>query len=253
MIQEVKFTCTALQGTGKAGQLPADEDGYFTLPIGGLDCFNSANQFYSYSAAKNLFEQSSSFMRRVSTGCLKGEMGHPKRESGQSMDDFVDRVMRVEETRVSHHLSEIWLDFNSVKDKNGKPIVAIMAKVKPSGPYGQPLLESLLNPKEDVCFSIRAFTDDRRVGGVTERGLKEIITWDAVTEPGIDGARKYRSPSLESRVEEIITRADLELAIKNHEEQHAGMALESAFLRTESLFSALGWDTKSLKPRFLDW
>jgi hypothetical protein len=251
MIEEVKFTCTALQGTGKAGQLPADADGYFTLPIGGLDCFNSANQFYSYNAAKNLFEQSSAFMRRVSTGCLKGEMGHPKRETNQSMDAFVDRVMRVEETRVSHHFSEIWLDFNSVKDqKTGRPIVAIMAKVKPSGPYGDPLLASLVNPTEDVCFSIRAFTDDKRVGGVTERGLKEIITWDAVTEPGIDGARKYRSPSLESRVEEVITRADLELAVKHHD----GLALESAFLRTESLFQALGWDTSHLNPpKFMSW
>ena len=251
MIQEVKFTCTALAGTGKEGRLPADADGYFTLPIGGLDCFNSANQFYSYNAAKGLFEGSSAFMRRVSTGCLKGEAGHPKKEVGQSMADFIDRICRIEETRVSHHIAEIWLDFNTIKDpKTGRPIVAIMAKVKPSGPYGQPLLESLLNPKEDVCFSIRAFTDDRRVGGVTERGLKEIITWDAVTEPGIDGARKYRSPSLESRVEEIITRQDLELAVQ----QQDGVALESAFLRTESLFQALGWDdARQRAPRFMGW
>jgi len=250
MIQEVKFTCTALQGTGRQGRLAPDENGYYTLPIGGLDCFNSANEYYPYQAARNLFEQSSSFMRRTKTACLKGEYGHPKRQVGESDEMFAARVMRIEEKSVSHHFGEIWLDLNSVKDDKGRPIVAIMAKVKPAGPYGAALKESLDNEKEDTCFSIRAFTEDVRRGGVKLRNLVDIVTWDHVVEPGINIARKYKAPALEAHLDTSFTRQTLEQAVK----QQDSFALESAVRQTQSLFEALGWDLSHLsRPKFLDW
>lgn len=262
MIHEVKFTCTALDGTGKQGILPPDADGYYTVPIGGLNCYNSVGEYYPFESARNLFEQSGALMRRISTGVLKGEYGHPKMLPGQSMDQFARRVMTIEEKSVCVHYKEVWLDFDTVKDSAGRPIVAIMAKLKPSGPYADALERSLNNRHEDVCFSIRSFTDDVKIYGVNNRNLVEIVTWDAVTEPGIAGARKYKAPGLESHSDRLMTslqsvsetvfsRDHLIAAVK----PQAGFALEaSAVAAADAIFRAFGWDKSVLNtPKFLDW
>ena len=252
MLREVKFGCTALMGTGKQGVLTADSDGYFELPIGGLDVFNSAGEFYPYQEAKSLFEQSSSLMRRVNTACLKGEYGHPKRQPGQSYDEYAARILQIHEQMICVHYAEIWLDFNSVKGPNGKPIVAIMARLKPSGPYGDALSKSLGNKNEDVCFSIRSFTNDVRVRGVNNRQLVEVVTWDYVNEPGISIARKFKSPGLESftDTEASFTKEHIQKAVEPIE----GMAMESAQIAAQAIFQAFGWDSSALTtPKFLDW
>ena len=251
-MQEVKFTCTSLAGTGRAGRLPVDADGYYTQPIGALNCFNSAKQYYPADTARHLFQQSSAFMRRIKTGCLKGECGHPKMLPGQSNESFVSRVMSIEEKSVAVHFSEIWLDLNSVKDERGMPLVAVMGKFKPSGPYGPALEAAVNNPKEDVCFSVRAFTDDQKRMGVTHRNLVDIVTYDWVTEPGINVARKYKSPALEEHGEQTFTRSHFETAVA--QAQDHGFAMEAMAQQTETLFRALGWDLSHLSaPKFLSW
>ena len=120
-MKEIIFTCTALEGTGKQGILPKDSSGYYTIPVGALNAFNSIGDYYPYDAAKELFTSSSSLMRRINTGCLKGELGHPKKLPTESMDSYANRVMTVEETNVCAHFSQIWLDFESLKDKFENP------------------------------------------------------------------------------------------------------------------------------------
>ena len=68
----IRFSCTSLQGTNKKGILTKDEHGYYSQPIGGLNVMNSAGMYYTYQGAKNLFEESSAFMRRVRRGALHG-------------------------------------------------------------------------------------------------------------------------------------------------------------------------------------
>lgn len=179
MNQTIKFSCTALNGTNKAGVIPKDADNYYTMVVGGLNIFNSAGQWYSYDGAKALFESSSQFQRRVSRGCLFGERGHPRREPGMSFDDYVQRILEIRETNICVHFKEIFLDFNSMKDVNGKAVVAIMAKLTPSGPGGAALQKSLDNKNENVCFSIRSFTKDYYDRGIEVRDLKNIVTFDA--------------------------------------------------------------------------
>lgn len=178
-MQTVKFGSTALAGTNKTGIIPKDADGYRTMIVGGLNIFNSAGQWYSYDGAKALFESSSQFMRRVSRNALRGELGHPRQEKGQSFDDYVQRILEIRETNVCVHFKEIFLDFNSVKDANGRAVVAIMAKLIPSGPHGPALEKSLENKDENVCFSIRSFTKDYYDRGIEIRELKNIVTFDA--------------------------------------------------------------------------
>lgn len=252
-MRDVRFTCTTLKGginKGKKGILKPNADGYYVMPIGGLNVWNSAGEYYVYEGAKQLFEQSSSFMRRVSSGCLKSEEGHPQPLPNQSMESFANRVMKIDEKNVCAHIASVYLDFNSVLDANGRPIVAIMGEIKPAGPHGDALAESFQNPKEEICFSIRAFTNDNRVGGVNQRTLAEIVTFDRVTEPGIATSRKYHSPALESFVE---TRFTQEAMVKATTPM-AGIAMESNILAPQSLFKMMGWSTDHMQdPSYLKW
>jgi hypothetical protein len=210
---QIKFTSTRLEGTGKKGLLKPDSAGYYTLPVGGLNVFNSVGQFYTADGAKKLFETSSIFMRRVKSGCLKGESGHPKRSPGMSMDDYLNRILTIEETNVVCHFSEIWLDedFGRRNPKfSNKDLIAIMARVKPAGPHATSLEASLNNPEEEVCFSIRALTRDFMFKGTTHRVLEQIVTWDNVVEPGLSLAKKTYSPVLECMAEQEVKVSQLE-------------------------------------------
>ena len=235
-METVKFTATKLINSGKQGILRPDEHGYYILPIGGLNCFNSAGEYYTLDGAKQLFEKSSVFMRRVSNGCLKGELGHPKRQQGQSMDDYVNRILTIDENNVVCHYGDIWLDHDFGKNNpkyNNPALVAIMGKVKPSGPKGRFLKESLDNPKEDVCFSVRALTKDYYHRGVNHRVLQQIVTLDNVVEPGIDHARKYDSPALESMSECLVTKKNIKSVIDHTENSLA--VEDSRIIAIESL------------------
>lgn len=201
----VTYTCQALMGTNKAGNLKPDADGYYELVLGALDFFNSAGAFYDMESAKDRFKASSSLMRRIANGALRGEYGHPKKLPGQTERDFMKRICEIHEDKVSHHIREVRIDYTSIKNEKGQPIIAIIGKVKPCGPYGQSLKESLENGKENVCFSIRSITDDVIEGGKWFKHLKIIITWDYVNEPGISVATKWKAPGLESLQETRFT------------------------------------------------
>ena len=214
----IKFTATKLTGTGKLGVLKPDADGYYEQIIGGLNTFNSVGEYYTAEGATQLFEASSSFMRRTKSGCLKGELGHPKQLPGQSINEYLNRILTIEETNVVCHFKEIWLDTQFGKNNpkfNNPALVAVMAKFKPAGPKGDALRASLENPHEDVCFSIRALTRDYYQRGQTYRVLNQIVTFDNVNEPGLSLARKYESPAMEELIDCTIRRQALETIAKD--------------------------------------
>jgi hypothetical protein len=250
-MSSVRFTCTALAGTNKVGHLPVDKDGYYTMVVGGLNMFNSAGQWYEYEGAKSLFEESSQFMRRIKRGALRGEVGHPKQLPGQSFDGYLARVMEIEPTNVCVHFKEIFLDFNRMKDASGKPVIAIMAKLIPSGPHGPSLERSLKNKDENVCFSIRSFTRDYYDKGIYVRQLKNVITFDYVVEPGISIANKFEAPSLESHSDSVVTRTQIERVMST---KPTLVGAESGSMSAEDLFTSLGWEVpKGVKPPFSNW
>lgn len=251
--QRAVFSATALQGTNKKGELKPDNDGYYTVVLGGLNVYNSAGAYYPLASAKVLFEESSTFMRRVKSACLKAECGHPKKTPGMSMRDYLGRIMQIEETNVCCHIAEVWLDHENVKDESGRTVVAIMGKVKPTGPRGDALKAALDNPKENVCFSIRSLTDDRIEAGVLTKHIKNILTFDWVTEPGISFAKKYHSPALESLTEVSFSAQQLQVA-KDYSRSHSSLGFESAGITFESIEEDFGWNvSKQSKPASLHW
>lgn len=216
----VKFTGTVLPSIGKKGIITADDNGYYTFIIGGLNAYNSAGEFYVAKEASKLFENSSHLMRRIKNGSLFGELGHPKKIPGTSNDEFYNRVLTVDEKNVCCHFSEVWLDFDYGKNNpeaNNKELIAIMAKVKPSGPHSQALADSIENHKENVAFSIRGITENKFNNGRVERTLTQIITWDRVLEPGISMANKWSSPVLEELSDISISKSQLVQIAKENE------------------------------------
>lgn len=247
----IRFTCTRLNGTGKAGILKPDADGYYDMVIGGLNILNSAGQYYVYEGAKALFEDSSQLMRRIKRGALRGELEHPKQLPGMSDDDYIQRIMTIDNRNTCVHFSEIYLDFKNFKDERGTPIIAIMGKLTPSGPHAPTLKLALENPKENACFSIRAFTKDTYAGGQYLRELKNIITFDYVNEPGIHIAEKYNSPCLESLVDKPMTQGQLERALTT---KVSPIAQESFAMTPAELFHSFGWSLDTAKkPSYQGW
>lgn len=261
-MHSLRFGCTSLIGRNKTGHLPQDENGYYEIVVGGLNVYNAANQYYPYEAARELFEESSSLMRRVKRGVLRAEYGHPKR-NGLGEQAFISRVMNIHEEMVCGHHKELWLDFDRVKDDQGRPVIAIMSRFLPGGPYGEVLSKQFKNKDENVCFSIRSFTEDTMSrGGIVNRALRQVITFDYVNEPGIIHAEKYRSPALEGLYdEEIVLHRDDFIAAAKIAHRRDPVATESVTMSLDELFKTMKWSVdqqaldefqKHKRPKWLD-
>lgn len=254
MSQRAVYASTALAGSNKAGVLKPDADGYYTLVLGALDVYNSAGAFYPYESAKEVFKASSSLMRRIANGACRAEYGHPKMLPGMSQRDFLSRIMSIYEENVCAHIKEVVVDFNSLKDENGRPVIAVIGKVKPMGPRGADLEASLRNPHENVCFSVRSLTDDVLVGGVLRKHIRAIITWDYVNEPGIKVANKYASPALENFDEVSFTVAHLG-SVRDFQKESKVSLESTGTVSAEEIIHDFGWDTPkaSVKPPSMYW
>lgn len=242
-INQIMFTCTALKGSGKQGKLTPDKNGYYDVPLGALNVFNSGQEYYPYEESKQLFEKSGLLMRRVEKGVLRGELGHPKRLPGMSMEQFMHRCSSIHEQSWCFHMSHVWLDHESMKDASGKPIVGIMGKAKGCGPFKSTFDESIANNMENTCFSVRSFTDDYVRGGMVQKVIKEIVTWDLVNESGIACATKYNAPTLESE-SLIVQKSEMDRAFNG---VTPGIGMESSALDISALYRSLGWQSPEAK------
>lgn len=258
----IVFSSTYLSAKGKRGIIKPDSDGYYELVVGGLNIFNSAGSFYTADGIPALFENPS-FKRRIQNGALKAEVGHPFNDCTGSagskgscylnQEDFLDRFLTIRETNVCATHAKVWLDFDRVKDKTGRPIVAIMARTKPAGIHAEVLRDSLNDVNQNTAFSVRGITEDKMVGGIRQRALKTIVTFDYVNEPGIHVATEWESPALESFYEKQVTSRDIVKLERSY---------EASNLATESriLFNEVTWikktdvvDKEVNKPAYTKW
>lgn len=182
-------------------KLKKDDKGYYYVTLGALNAFNSAGEFYDIEGVNDLLTNASSALnRRMKSGALKGEVGHPEYTPGTPKASFYSRNMKILLSNTSHHIRDIELITTS-KDSGmsgkGKHTL-IKAWVKPSGPFGDALKNALENTEENVAFSIRCFTMNVKVNGVMVKKITQIITWDWVNEPGMSDATKWKELGVES-------------------------------------------------------
>ena len=207
-MSQILFAQTKLPMLGKKGVTKPDENGYYTLVIAGLNTHNNSKSwYYTAEGVRELFGPGSLLHRRVANGCLRAEVNHPRRMPGEKDDAFIARQLDIDLNNTCAHFAEIWLDENFGKNHpeyKNPDLIAVMAKVKPTGPKAAILKEALENNCENICFSIRAIADQMLVRGKVIRVLKEIITIDLVNEGGITVASKWDSPATESINEEDV-------------------------------------------------
>lgn len=196
----VTFGCNALVGTNKVGDLVADANGYREVVLGSFDAFSSNGGYYPWEAAKRAFEQSSALMTRTSNGNQRGEVGHPQYQPGMTKMQYINRILTISEPNSCVHFSEFVIDDSLFRNRKGEKMVTVLGRIKPSGANEAYLERQLSNPKENVCFSLRALTKDVNEGGQLVRHLGELVTYDVVGEGGMPEASKYTSPALESKV-----------------------------------------------------
>jgi hypothetical protein len=248
--QTITYGCTALVGTNKVGDLVKDKHGYYDMVLGALAAYNSAGAYYELNEAKALFESSSELMRRINGGNLRGEVGHPRYQEGMSERAWFNRVNDIVEPNCCCHFSEVQLSYDTLKDAQGRPLVAVMGKVRPSGANERFLERQLDNPKENVCYSVRSFTNDVPQGGIMVKYLRKIVTWDLVGEPGIGVANKYSVPSLESRENNEVFNFDLTSIVQFADaERSDGISMESGQSHGAQLLQMIGYVEKN--PRIV--
>lgn len=240
LMSNVILTCQSLVGTGKMGTLKPDADGYYSQPVGAIGCYNSAGHFYTAEdVVKQLFQPGSMFYKRVERGVVRGEIDHPEWPAGMSAKEYEQRMLVIDPKNTCVHFSKFELDDKNYKDREGRPIVVIIGHFTPSGVKGEFLAKQLQNKRENVCFSIRAFTEDRYIGAVRHRRLLEIVTFDYVNEGGIYEAQKYKSLTLESHKEVSVTPRSLSDAL---DRQVVHFGRESITMNKDDLFKSLGWN-----------
>lgn len=265
----IVYQSTVLNGINKVGNLKKDANGYYEIVLGALNAFNAHGWYYSYEHAKSLFENSAELMRRCDTARLHGENGHPRFQPGMTQLQWFNRVNDLYEPNLCVHFKKIWLDFDNHKDAQGRPIILIMGLAKASGQASAWLDKQFENPDEDVCFSIRSFTEDQIIGGRKTKMLKKIVTWDKVNEPGIETACKYRTPSLEALgltgvgAGSPLIEADLEMAfypealrreIRSFQPEPAMAAsMESMQNNMFSLVAEIEKPIRSYMPASMNW
>ena len=188
----ITFSITKAHDTNK--KIEQDENGYYYVTLGAINSYNSQGMFYIADGVKELVEdQSTLFTRRLKSGYLNGELGHPDLLPGMTNDEFINRNLVIDISNVSHHIRSV--EFVPTNIPSGKPgagnVIKIMGWVKPSGAKGDILKQSLDNPDQNTAFSIRCLTyDDTTVTPATKK-IIQIITWDFVIEPGIKYANSW--------------------------------------------------------------
>lgn len=249
-MQRITYGCTALVGTNKVGDLVKNKDGYYEVVLGALAAYNSAGAYYELEESKKLFEGSSELMRRINNGCLRGEVGHPRYQEGMSERAWFNRVNDIYEPNSCCHFDGVNLSYDTLSDKEGRKLVAVMGLVKPSGANERFLERQLDNPKENVCFSVRSFTNDVPQGGKIVKYLRKIVTWDNVNEPGISVANKYSVPSLESVAQNDEFDFQVETIVQiAKQEQTDGISMESGNAHGAQLLQMIGYVEKT--PRIV--
>ena len=229
------LTFSAIKVYDQNKEVKQDENGYYYVTLGALNCFNSSGAYYVADGVKDLIENESNlFAKRLANGYLNGEMGHPSFIPGMSHNDFLIRNLKIEQSNISHHIRSVELiptDEDSGLPGGGK-IIKVMGWVKPAGEKGAFLKEALDNPDQNVAFSVRSLTNDKPVKGVIIKKIMQIVTWDWVVEPGIKCANKWSTMSMESADLMTINIADIEKVVSENLKYGIGLEADNNDIRT---------------------
>ncbi len=242
-----------LAGKNKMGLIKPDDEGYYDMVLGAIDTTNKSGDYYDPHSGRKALEDPD--LRQLSdAGNLRGEYGHPKRMAGETDDQLGMRCLNVAEERTSHHMYGVHIDDKSIEDDTGRIVPAFRSKLCPSGEKGDVLEKQMKRKSENVCFSVRSFTNNYWVVDHWEKEFTKIITWDYVNDPGIAVATKYHSPSLES-AQHRLARSGTQVKITpqlienvQRLEKAKGLSMESSKTMSRMLSTTEGYQQAQVLP-----
>lgn len=169
--------------------LRPDDNGYYDVVLAMLDATSRNRAYYDVdSLIHQITGNDSVFNMMLTQGNLRGEYGHPDPKAS------LERIDSIMEDRVSHHIYKVWTG-----DRTNRGI-PLYGKIKPTGPFGNLLESSLLNPKENTTFSLRCLMTQKAEPQHNRmyRFVKRLVTFDYVNMPGYMEASKWFAPGTES-------------------------------------------------------
>lgn len=114
--------------------------------------------------AKELLDESNSLQLRIKRGELRGELGQPHKQPGQSNEQYVQRVATIDERNVSHVIKSMTLN------EDGSMTCTCQVLETPSGKIAKEMLEK----RTDLSLGLRAFVGP-------EKHLS-VITFDLINK-----------------------------------------------------------------------
>lgn len=249
MSKIASYSCVAIPGVNQVDKMRPDEDGYYRCILGGFNLENSSGIHYPLTdSVKQLFETGGIVRRRLDKGVCRGEYAHPDINNMQ-MPDIIRRLAKIDENQVSHHIRTV--DLVPTKNEYNRDVVLAVGSVRPCGPKGPYLKDSLDNPHENVAFSIRSFTKPIMMNGKMARVVTDAVTWDYVNEGGILPANQFNTVNmgLEELIDDIFfTEEDFNLAVLQSHNQ----GLEAEESTISMIRTALGWQPVQM-VNVLNW
>ena len=197
----IEFAYTPVNGDNTKLE---QEDGWYHVILGGFNILNKDNIYYDLEGVQSMLEDPNHLIcQRLKAGSLYGEMGHPIITPGMTGDQIISNNLKISDERVSHVIRK--LEFIPVDNKQkmnpfNSTIYVVTAWIKPTGPCGHLLKESLDDPYQNTSFSIRSLVrNELGTNGYTVRKMLVLITWDWVREPGIRIADKNNAVSFKGK------------------------------------------------------
>lgn len=252
--QTVRIGQTTMLPPGKKGIVRPCSEGYYRLPVGAYNAYNSGGFLYDGQSGLAMFQPGSVLMRHAEKGVLRGEFKHPVMLPGMTREQYMQRIRTIDLDRASHHIR--WYEIEQSRDSRGRSISLVYAILKPWGPYGEMLEQSIKNPHENTYFSVRSITFDDPLNRV--KYTREIVTHDFVGEGGILEANKYNTgmglEDFEGGGVEITPLMLHELHLKQQRAKNLG--LECHEPSAAELMERLGWGLEkpaAKRPAYTRW
>ena len=180
------------------------ENGWYHVILGGFNILNKDGIYYDVEGVEEMLRNPNHLIcQRLEAGNLYGEMEHPLITPSMTGDQIINNNLKISGEKVSHVIRQIELipiDNRQKMNPYNKPIYVVTAWIKPTGPFGHLLKESLDDPYQNTSFSVRSLVDNViDSNGQMVRKMVTLITWDWVKEPGIRIADKSSAVSFNGK------------------------------------------------------
>lgn len=180
---------------GRVGVIKPNAQGiYCGLPMMVLGQVTQQQTYYDpQSMVDQITNPNSRYSTVLRQGKSYGEWGHPS-FIGMPQSDQLQRLVTVDEKHTSHLFTSVYTD-----NPSADGTIVVRADIKPSGPMGPVLKESLDDPVINTAFSLRAYVDTKvNAQGVKMRTVRSLVTFDTVGASGFYGTDKAHAIGLES-------------------------------------------------------